>query len=148
MQDRIHEHAIFILYCLAAVSGGLGGCTVAAHQLLQGKRSMRASFFFAYLIIGVAFGIVTAACGLFAGGENYTDIVAPALIAGAAGSLILGTMNMGARVILKYLGVEVVVTVRREGEPPELSVAPLAAPPDESAIPDPQQKETEDDARN
>lgn len=114
MPERIQEHTIFILYCLAAISGGLGGCTVAAHHLLQGKRSMRASFFFAYLVIGVAFGTVTAACGFFAGGENYTDIVAPALIAGAVGSLLLGTMNLGARIILKYLGVEVVVTVRRE----------------------------------
>lgn len=116
MPEKNISNVIFILYCIAAVSGGVGGCAVAAHQLIGGKQSIRLSFFLAYAIIGAAFGLLTAAYGAFLVDDHITDIIGPSLIAGAAASIFLSGMNVTARFILKRLGMEIVVTVRRDKE--------------------------------
>lgn len=116
MPERVHENLIFILYVLAAVSGGLGGCSIAAHHMISGKKAMRFAFFFAYAVIGVAFGLLTAAYGAFLVEDHPADIIGPSIVAGAVGALALSSMNLTARFILKQLGIEVVVTMRRGAE--------------------------------
>lgn len=113
MLEKMQEKATIFFYCVAAVSGGLGGCCVAAQHMLRDAHPIRFAFVFAYGIIGVFFGVLFAAYGAFIVGELLTDVIAPAMLAGAAGALSLGTVNGTARFILKRLGVEVIVTVRR-----------------------------------
>lgn len=115
MPERVHEHLVILLYAIAAISGGLGGCTVAANRLLSG-RSMRMSFFLAYAIIGVVFGVLTAAYGTFIVNDSPADIIGPAIISGIVGSIALSGANLTARFILQRLGVEVQITVKRKEE--------------------------------
>lgn len=119
--ERLEGTAIIVLYALAAISGGLGGCAVTAQQFLSqgggGKVQMRISWLLAYAIIGILFGLLFAAYGLtIITLKHPTDIIGPACLSGFAGAALLGGANMTARFILKRLGVEVVVTVRRENE--------------------------------
>lgn len=113
--DRLSETLVAIIYALAIISGGLGGCTVAAHQLIRG-RSIRPSFFLAYTIIGGVFGLLAASYGHFVQGGQWHQIIGPALIAGASGAVVLSATNLSARFILKRLGIEVVVTVKKQGD--------------------------------
>lgn len=119
--DKLEDLAIIILYAVAAISGGLGGCAVTAQQFLRtsggGQVQMRISWIMAYSIIGAVFGLLFAAYGvIFVNITSYADIVGPALISGIVGASSLGLMNVSARIILKQLGVEIEVTMRRESE--------------------------------
>lgn len=121
MLERIEASSTLILLLLAAISGGLGGCAVTAHQFLSqgqgGRVQMRASWLFAYAIIGAVFGLLFAVYGtLFVEVQEYTDVVGPSLIAGIIGAATLGGVNVTTRLMLKKLGVEVVVTIKRDGE--------------------------------
>lgn len=112
---------VLIFYALAAISGGLGGCAVTASQFVRAdgtdKAQMRASWLLAYAIIGAVFGLLFAAYGaVFLNIHHYTEIIGPALIAGIVGSGSLSAVNVTARFVLKHLGIEVVVTVRKNKE--------------------------------
>lgn len=109
------EFAILVLYAIAAVSGGLGGATVAAHHLLIGKRQARSAYFAAYAVIGATFGLLVAAYGAFVlSPENYTDVIGPSVAAGAVGALVLSGANFTVGFILRRLGIEVEVNLRRQ----------------------------------
>lgn len=114
MPDR-YTNAIYLLYALAAISGGLGGCAIAGHKHLTGQK-MRLSYFFAYALIGAVFGVLFAAYGLVITSQHPTEIIGPALLAGMVGSMSLGSMNWIARITLKHLGVEIQVTMRKSEE--------------------------------
>lgn len=113
--ERVTDLTIALLYALATISGGLGGCTVAAHHVLRGK-TMRLSFALAYLIIGAVFGLLSAAYGIVVVHKHITEVIGPCIIAGMAGAIALGMSNLSARFILKRLGIEVVVSVKRKDE--------------------------------
>jgi len=55
--ERLTEYATWIIYAIAAISGGLGGCAIAGHHILRGEPA-RSSFVVAYTLIGVVFGIL------------------------------------------------------------------------------------------
>jgi hypothetical protein len=114
MPDRF-QNAIYLLYALAAISGGLGGCTIAGSRLLTGTK-MRFSYFLAYALIGATFGLLFAAYGLILVDDHPSQIIGPAIIAGMVGSAMLGSMNWTARIILKKLGVEIQVTMRKNDQ--------------------------------
>lgn len=109
------QHAALLLFMLAAISGGLGGIGFASYQLLGGK-TVRASYFAAYGIIGMVFGVLCAAYGVVLVDRPVTDIIGPALLAGIVGAATLGSMNWTARFVLKHLGVEIQVTMHRTKE--------------------------------
>lgn len=116
--QRLEGAAILVFYALAAISGGLGGCAVTAHQFMReggaGRVQMRASWLLAYAIVGSVFGLLFAAYGTFFVRVNeVADIIGPSLISGIVGAAALGGLNMTARFILRRLGVEVIVTVHR-----------------------------------
>lgn len=115
MPERIAEHLTMLLYAIAAISGGLGGCAAAGYQTLKGSRP-RASFFLAYVSLGVLFGALTFAYGATFGiGINSLDtLIGPSMLAGFGGSLSLASSNISARWLLHRLGVEVEVTVKRK----------------------------------
>ena len=109
------EYVALISYTLAAISGGLGGCGVAAHHVLRGG-APRLSYLVAYGIIGCMFGVLALAYGSFlgVGGQSIDSIIGNSILAGAVGSVVLASTNISARWILKRLGIEVQVTVTRK----------------------------------
>ncbi len=117
MPDKSLDWFALIMYALAAVSGGLGGCAIAGHHVLRGH-SVRISYLLAYAIVGATFGVLLLAYGAFFGVNTASmDIlIGHAVLAGAAGSLALASTNISARWVLKRLGIEVLVTVRRAQE--------------------------------
>lgn len=117
MPDRSLEFLALLMYALAAVSGGLGGAAIASHHLLRG-RSMSISYALAYGMVGMVFGILALAYGSVFGVQpgSVDSIIGQSIIAGAAGSLVLASTNISARWVLKRLGIEVLVTVRRAQE--------------------------------
>ncbi len=117
MPDRIINQFITVMYALAAISGGLGGCAVAGQYVLRGGTA-RLSYMLAYIIIGVMFGVLVLAYGATFGVESSSidQVIGNSIIAGAAGSLSLASSNISARWVLKRLGIEVQVTVKRRGE--------------------------------
>lgn len=117
MLDKSLDWLALIMYALAAVSGGLGGCAIAGHHVLRGH-SMRISYLLAYAIVGATFGVLLLAYGALFGVNNTSmhSLIGNAVLAGAAGSLALASTNISARWVLKRLGIEVLVTVRRAQE--------------------------------
>lgn len=117
MPDKTLEWLTLMLYALAAVSGGLGGCAVAGHHILRG-RSMRTSYALAYGIVGMVFGVLMLAYGSFFGVEaaSIDRLIGQSVLAGMVGSLALASTNLSARWVLKRLGIEVIVTVRRSDD--------------------------------
>lgn len=119
--ERMADQAVFILYLLAALSGGLGGCAVTAQHFLrdQGKGTvqMRASWLLAYAIIGSVFGLLFAAYMVtFTDPQSVTGVIGPAIISGIVGASALSGINITTRFLLKRLGIEVIVSVRRDNE--------------------------------
>lgn len=110
-----YTSSIYVLFAIAAISGGLGGCTIAGHRLLTGQ-NMRFSFFLAYAIIGAVFGLLFAAYGWVLADHHPSTIIGPAIIAGMSGAILLSVTNLTARFILKHLGIEVQVTMRKTDE--------------------------------
>ena len=111
-----YTNTVYVLFALAAISGGLGGCAVAGHRLITGKK-MRFSFFAAYAIVGAAFGLLFAAYGFAISAETHpVEIIGPSIMAGVVGAAALGSMNWTARIVLKHLGIEVQVTMRKTDE--------------------------------
>ena len=117
MPERMIEHITTLMYALAAISGGLGGCAVAGHHILRGG-TPRLSYVMAYGIIGVMFGVLVMAYGSAFGVETTSvdQVVGNGVIAGVVGTVSLASSNISARWVLKRLGVEVIVTVKRRGE--------------------------------
>lgn len=112
MPERTLEWVALVMYALAAISGGLGGCAIAGHHVLRG-RSMRISYLLAYFIVGATFGVLMLAYGAaFTDVHSIDRLIGQSVIAGAVGSLTLASTNLSARWVLKRLGIEVVVTVR------------------------------------
>jgi len=116
MPERIIEHITVLMYALAAISGGLGGCAVAAHDVLRGGRP-RLSFIFAYAIVGSVFGVLALAYGSWFGVETKTTdhLIGNSVLVGAFGSAVLASTNISARWVLKRLGIEVEVNIKRKG---------------------------------
>jgi hypothetical protein len=117
MPDK-YTNSIYVIFALAAISGGLGGCSIASHRLITGRK-MRLSFFAAYGIVGAAFGILFCAFGWVMSDSHPSQIIGPSLASGMIGAFLLGSMNWTARIILKQLGIEVQVTMKKaekEGE--------------------------------
>jgi len=114
MPDKAFEWIAILMYALAAVSGGLGGCAAASHHILRGQQP-RVSYVLAYGIIGMVFGVLMLAYGSMLGATvtSLDQLIGQAVLAGAAGSIALASTNLSARWVLKRLGIEVIVTMRR-----------------------------------
>ena len=121
MPEKIVEHVTQIteifMYALAAVAGGLGGCMAASNQLFQG-RALRWSILMAYIICGMAMGLlIIAYTSVFFGEIGAVDkIIGHSILAGLAGSTLLAGGHISVRWVLKKLGVEITLTARRKDE--------------------------------
>lgn len=112
MPARTLDWLALVMYALAAISGGMGGCAIAGHHVLRG-RSMRLSYLLAYIIVGATFGVLALAYGITAG-LSLDTLIGHSIMAGAAGSITLASTNLSARWMLKRLGIEIEVTVREK----------------------------------
>jgi hypothetical protein len=106
---------IGFFYAIAAVSGGIGGCAVSCYYLTHDKHP-RLAFASAYTVIGIVFGILTFA-GVSLLGYEIDGSVHKLILYAAAGGFVsaitLASVNMSVRIMLKRLGMEVELTVRR-----------------------------------
>lgn len=117
MVEKTLDWIVLVMYALAAVAGGLGGCAAAAVTGLR-RGDLKIAFFLAYAIIGVVVGALTFAASDLLGlapGDAKSHI-GWALGAGVAVPLILAAHNFGAKFAFKLLGGEVQVTFRRDGD--------------------------------
>lgn len=113
MPEKVTAYVTLLMYALAAISGGLGGCAVAGHQVLRGI-TPRVSYVVAYATIGIMFGVLALAYGALIGiNQSMDTVIGSSVLAGAVGSITLASTNISARWILRRLGIEVQVTVRK-----------------------------------
>ena len=112
--SNFREYALAFLYVVAAIAGACGGCLVASHRLLN-KENMTGMIFAAYGFAGLILGL-TGVMVLAA----FTDVTLTleraflfGLIFGVTGSASLAGMNLSARFIMRRLGIEVDVTIKR-----------------------------------
>lgn len=115
MQARLIDSALAVLYVVAAISGGAGGCLVAAHHVLRG-RSVSGVLLLAYGFAGFVFG-AAGVMGLAILSPGWAPtlerVVLAGLLFGLVGAGSLAGMNFSARFLLRRLGIEVDVQVRQ-----------------------------------
>ena len=112
--SNFREYALAFLYVVAAIAGACGGCLVASHRLLN-KENLTGMIFAAYGFAGLILGL-TGVMVL----AMFTDITLTSertflfgMIFGATGSASLAGMNLSARFIMRRLGIEIDVTIKR-----------------------------------
>jgi len=102
-------------YLVAAVSGMVGGCAMAAQEVIR-RRSLGALPFMAYALVGLFFGLA------FFAFLDFKDFIEPtmetAVLYGGGGGLFatfaLVGMNVGSNWVLKWRGLEVNVTFQQK----------------------------------
>lgn len=120
MKTYMTEFLTLLAYVLAGISGGLGGCGAASAQFLRSPDgpTLRLAYITAYMIIGAIGGVLFAAYAMRSGfiGPGLAAVVPGAIVAGLLLSALLAGTNITARWLLRRLGIEVEVTVRRHDE--------------------------------
>jgi hypothetical protein len=114
MMDKFIDDATAFVIAIAAVAGGVGGCTIAAHKLLSEKR-MPLSFAAAYTFAGGVFGVVGMVL-IKIMLDTYVNVERTLLfgfVFGATGAASLASINFSARMILQRLGIEVTVDIHK-----------------------------------
>jgi len=104
-----------LLFALALAAGAMGGCTVAGYQIIRDKGQLRRYLIFAYAVIGAFFGgaIYIVASHIYLYAHSTIELLSLSMICGFLGTLVLSATNLSAKFILRRLGIEVVVDVRR-----------------------------------
>lgn len=108
------EYTVAFLYIVAAIAGACGGCLVASQRLLHG-RNLTALIFAAYgfagLVLGLTGVIVVSVFTTIALSIETAFLLG--LIFGVTGSASLAGMNVSARFLMRRLGIEVDVSIKR-----------------------------------
>lgn len=111
------NRGITLLYVIALVAGGLGGCAAASHYMLRNKEDSRpmAIYFIAYGVLGTFFGIGGFALHAFMGMpyNGPHQVVLFSLVYGFGGAAALAATNVSMKFLLRRLGIEVSVTVKQ-----------------------------------
>lgn len=112
--EQIIDFWTALAYAIVAVSGASGGCLVAAHHAIRG-RSVTAMLLLAYAFIGGVFAVAGVAAMLLFSPFQITleRLLLIGMILGVAGSVALAGANLSVRFILRRLGIEIDVEVRR-----------------------------------
>lgn len=108
------EYTLAFLYVVAAIAGASGGCLVASHRLLNG-RNLTALVFAAYGFAGLVLGLTgVIVISVFTSIQLTLETTfLLGLIFGVTGSASLAGMNLSARFLMKRLGLEVDVSIKR-----------------------------------
>lgn len=105
-------------YIIASLSGMSGALTVAAFQYVRGNKVMRcrSAVVAAYIVVGAAIGVLTLASSAVFELPWHGDVahlVLASFISGLVGSSALLATNMGLMLVMKRMGVEVQVVLRK-----------------------------------
>jgi predicted membrane-bound spermidine synthase len=107
------SNTILILYAIAAIAGGLGGCAAGCYYLTHDKRPQWA-FVVAYMVLGVVFGVLTfALLSAYHFEPNLHRLVLYAAAGGLGGALALASANFTVRLLFRKLGLEIQFTMRK-----------------------------------
>lgn len=117
MPHRLIDPGLLVLYAIAAISGGLGGAIAGAYYATHSNKP-RVAMLAAYFILGVVFGAVTLMVSIFIHHTpaDMNTLSLEALVGGLAGAITLASANFTARLIFRYLGIEIQFTARQRGE--------------------------------
>lgn len=100
-----------VVYALAAIAGGLGGCVVWSYYTQKSKRA--AAFVFAYAIIGLVFGLVAGSVMLMMKTWTLPEVILYSLATGFGGTMAVFGLNWGAGMAFRWRNFEVKFTVRK-----------------------------------
>lgn len=106
---------LLVMYALAAISGGLGGCASWAWYSSRNNRNKRrAVYLAAYIIIGAVFGMVSVSMAMIYNVwiHSVQEIILYGILSGGAGTIAIFMVNLGAGVILRWRGIELRLTFR------------------------------------
>lgn len=104
---------ILVVYALAAISGGLGGCAAWAWHTSRFNQKRRFVYLVAYIIIGMVFGTTSAALAMIYSWVTTLDqLIFYSTMFGAVGAVTIFAINWGAGLILRWRGVELRLTFR------------------------------------
>lgn len=109
---------ILFWYAVAAVSGGIGGCSAAAAAFLVSQKEARVAFSAAYLVLGAISAMLVFGFGAIFQ-FSYTslhELIAYSLLFGASVPVTIFSQNFVAKMVLRKLGIELQVTVRKAHE--------------------------------
>lgn len=114
MPDKIVDFWTALAYAIVAISGASGGCLVAAHRAVRG-RNVTAMLILAYAFIGGVFAVAGMAAVILLGwfNLNLERLLLVGLVFGIAGSVALAGANLSVRFILRRLGIEVDVQIKK-----------------------------------
>lgn len=118
MPDKILDFWTALAYAIVAVSGASGGCLVAAHHAIRG-RSVTAMLLLAYAFIGGVFAVAGVAALLLFSPFQVTleRLLLIGMVLGVSGSVALAGANLSVRFLLRRLGIEIDIEVRRLDRP-------------------------------
>lgn len=117
MPDKLIDFWTALAYAIVAISGASGGCLVAAHRAMHG-RAVTTVLLLAYAFIGGVFAVagVAALLMLTDFSVSLERLLLIGLVFGAAGSVALAGANLSIRFILRRLGIEVDVSIKKIGD--------------------------------
>lgn len=117
MPDKLLDFWTALAYAIVAVSGASGGCLVAAQRAMRG-RSVTTMLVLAYAFVGAVFAVAGMAAVLLVTlfQIDFGRLVLIGLILGVTGTTALAGANLSVRFLLRRLGVEVDISVRRTQE--------------------------------
>lgn len=116
MPDKTTDFWAALAYAIVAISGASGGCLVVAHRAVRG-RTVTSILLVAYAFIGGVFAVAgMAALALFGEiSQSIERLLLIGLIMGVTGSVALASANLSIRLILRRLGIEVDVSIKKIG---------------------------------
>jgi hypothetical protein len=112
MPKTILDAAETFLLAIFLVSGGLGGCAAASKFWANGAK-FRWAIFFSYLILGVFFGVMSYGVHQIVGWQSPSSAALSSGLIAFAGATIVTGSNISAKILLKKLGIEVDVNIKR-----------------------------------
>ena len=116
MPEKSPDWITIFWFCLAAVSGGLGGCGAASIVGLR-RSQILLGHFLAYMFIGASCGVLSYAFGHHFGHPgDAKSVMGWAMAVGFGVPLILAAHNFGARYAFKFLGIEAELKLRKRDD--------------------------------
>ena len=122
MSHAIANGGLLLMYTLSGISGAIGGCAAASHSVFTASPQSREQMlplgtqFIGYGIFGLFTALIGVAFDrfLFFNVVDVESAIASGLTLGFIGALSLGVTNLSMRFLLKRLGIEVTLNVKRK----------------------------------